>query len=101
MRAPVLTLFAALDPLVIAPRNAAAARDALARNPASKVVVFDGMSHWFKDGAKTGSEAENDALGANIGSPRVVALVGDWLDQALAVRPAGRGYANSIRKPAP
>lgn len=80
--------FGTLDPLVSAQGNAAAAREALARNPAGKVVVFDGLSHWFKEGAKTGSEQENTALGPNIGSPRVVTLVGDWLRDALAPAPA-------------
>ena len=82
LRIPVLELFGALDPLVT-PGHAAAARAALARNPAGRVVMFEGMSHWFKDGARTGTEAENASLGPNIGSPRVVTLVGDWLRDAL------------------
>lgn len=57
LRIPVLSLFAALDPLVPAPGNAAAARLALADNPCGKVMIFEGQSHWFKDGAKTGTQA--------------------------------------------
>ena len=90
LRMPVLELFGSLDPLVTASGNAAAARAALAANPRAKVVVFEGLSHWFKEGAKTGSEEENGALGANIGSPRVVALVGDWLRDALRPAPMSR-----------
>ena len=41
------------------------------------------MSHWLKDGAKTGSEAENAGLGPNLGSPRLVTLVGDWTKATL------------------
>lgn len=91
---PVLELFGSLDPIVRAPGNAAAARAALAQNPRGKVVVFEGLSHWFKEGAKTGSEAENAKLGANIGSPRAVARVGDWLTDVFAAgsaRMATRG----------
>jgi pimeloyl-ACP methyl ester carboxylesterase len=83
LHVPVLALFGSLDPLVRAQGNAAAARAALAQNPAGKVVIFDGLSHWFKEGAKTGSEAENATLGPNIGSPRAVAVAGDWLRDVL------------------
>ncbi len=85
---PVLSLFAELDPLVTPAGNAAAARAALADNPRAKVIIFDGQSHWFKEGAKTGTQAENEALGPNLGSPRVVAATGDFLKAAL--NPAAR-----------
>jgi pimeloyl-ACP methyl ester carboxylesterase len=88
LHVPVLELFGSLDPLVPAKGNADAARAALAHNPAGKVIVFDGLSHWFKEGAKAGSEAENSTLGANLGSPRAVAAAGDWLRDVLAPRPA-------------
>lgn len=80
---PVLQVFGALDPFVPARGNAAAARAALAGNPRARIVVFDGMSHWLKDGAKTGSEAENATLGANLGSPRLIGLVGHWMKATL------------------
>jgi pimeloyl-ACP methyl ester carboxylesterase len=83
LRIPVLELFGSLDPLVPAKTNAPAARNALAGNPAGEVVVFDGLSHSFQEGAKTGSAEEAGTLGPNIGSPRVVKLVGDWLDTHL------------------
>jgi hypothetical protein len=47
-------------------------------------VVFDGLSHWFQEGATTGTAEESAALGPNLGSPRLVSLVGDWLRDALA-----------------
>ncbi|WP_165801862.1 MULTISPECIES: alpha/beta hydrolase family protein [Bacteria] len=83
LHVPVLQVFGALDPFVPARGNAPAARAALAGNPRAQVVVFDGMSHWLKDGAKTGSEAENATLGPNLGSPRMVKLVGDWVEATL------------------
>jgi pimeloyl-ACP methyl ester carboxylesterase len=85
---PVLAVFGALDPIVTAQSNAAAARAALAHNPRGEVVVFEGLSHWFQEGAKTGSEEESKRLGPNIGSPRAVALAGDWLRDVLAPAPA-------------
>lgn len=83
LHVPVLQIFGALDPFVSARGSAAAARVALADNPRAQVVVFDGMSHWLKDGAKTGTEAENATLGPNLGSPRLVTLVGDWTKSVL------------------
>lgn len=82
-KAPVLAVYGGRDPLVIAAPEAAAARTALAANPKAKVVVFDDLSHWFQDGAVTGDEKEVEKLGPNIGSPRVVALVGDFVAGAL------------------
>jgi len=87
---PVLSLFAALDPLVPPTGNAAAARLALADNPRGKVMIFEGQSHWFKDGAKTGTQAENETLGPNLGSPRVIATTGDFLRAALNTKPRER-----------
>lgn len=83
MKAPVLALFGGKDPLVIAAPEAAAARTALAANPRARVVVFDDLSHWFQDGAVTGGDEEVAKLGPNIGSPRVVTLVGDFVRDAL------------------
>lgn len=82
-KAPVLAIYGGKDPLVIAAPEAAAARTALAANPGAKVVVFDDLSHWFQDGAVTGDEKEVAKLGPNLGSPRVVALVGDFVAGAL------------------
>ncbi|MBV8686488.1 MAG: alpha/beta fold hydrolase [Alphaproteobacteria bacterium] len=84
LRIPVLAVFGSLDPLVTAQGHSAAARAALAHNPKARVVVLDGLSHWFQEGAKTGSEEESKALGQSIGSSRAVALAGDWLRAALA-----------------
>lgn len=91
LRMPVLAVFGTKDPLVVAADEAPAARAALANNPRARVVVMDGMSHWFQDGAVTGAEEEVARLGPNLGSPRLVTLVGDWLRDTLApgsVRPA-------------
>ncbi len=81
---PVLAVFGSKDPLVLAAAEAAEARLALAHNPRGKVVVLDGLSHWFQEGAVTGGEEEVLKLGANAGSPRLVGLVGDWLEAALS-----------------
>ncbi|PCD01933.1 hypothetical protein COC42_10540 [Sphingomonas spermidinifaciens] len=82
-KAPVLAIYGGKDPLVIAAPEAAAARTALAANRKATVVVFDDLSHWFQDGAVTGDEKEVPGLGPNLGSPRVVALVGDFVASAL------------------
>ena len=71
---PVLAVFGSSDPLVVASDEAPAARAALARNPKGRVVVLDGLSHWFKEGVKTGTEAENATFGPNLGSLRLVTL---------------------------
>jgi pimeloyl-ACP methyl ester carboxylesterase len=83
LQIPVLAVFAEKDPLVVASVEAADARKALAANPRGSVVVLDGLSHWFQEGAVTGSEEEVARLGPNAGSPRLVALVGDWLDRVI------------------
>ncbi|RYD54761.1 MAG: alpha/beta fold hydrolase [Sphingomonadales bacterium] len=80
---PVLAVFGTKDPLVVASDEAPAARAALANNPRARVVVLDGLSHWFQEGAITGGEAEVAKLGPNLGSPRLVTLVGDWLREVL------------------
>lgn len=83
LHVPVLAVFGAKDPLVVASVEAAAARKALAGNPRATVVVLEGLSHWFQEGAVTGNEEEVAGLGPNAGSPRLVALVGDWLDRTI------------------
>lgn len=88
LRLPVLAVFGTKDPLVVASVEAPAARAALADNPRAHVVVLDGMSHWFQDGAITGASGEAAKLGPNLGSPRLVMLVGDWLRDMLAPKSA-------------
>lgn len=61
-----------------------AARAALVHNPPARVIVIYGFSHWFQDGAGTGAEEEVAKLGPNLGSPRLVTLVGNWLRDAFA-----------------
>ncbi len=87
LQMPVLAVFAEKDPLVVASVEAADARKALAANPRGSVVVLDGLSHWFQEGSVTGGEEEVARLGPNAGSPRLVALVGDWLDRLLGEKP--------------
>lgn len=82
-RMPVLAIFGGKDPLVLAAGESAAARTALASNPKARVVVFDDLSHWFQDGAVAGDAAEVPTLGPNLGSPRVVTLVGGFVADAL------------------
>ncbi|RSV47646.1 alpha/beta fold hydrolase [Sphingomonas sp. ABOLD] len=93
LQIPVLAVFADKDPLVVASIEAADARKALAANPRGSVVVLDGLSHWFQEGAVTGGEEEVASLGPNAGSPRLVALVGDWLDRVLGEKPQAAGNA--------
>jgi hypothetical protein len=81
---PVLAIFGTKDPLVIAVDEAPAARAALASNRRARIVVLDGLSHWFQEGAVTGTSDEVSKLGPNAGSPRLEALVGDWLRDTLA-----------------
>lgn len=83
LHCPVLAVFATKDPLVIAADEATQARLALAGNPRGQVVVLDGLSHWFQEGAVTGGEDEISRLGPNAGSPRLVNLVVGWLEQAF------------------
>jgi pimeloyl-ACP methyl ester carboxylesterase len=95
LRVPVLAVFGTLDPQVVASREAPAARSALAGNPCGQVVVLDGLSHWFQEGATSGSFEESAGLGPNLGSPRIVSLVGDWLRNRLAQLDAARRYEGS------
>lgn len=88
---PVLAVFGGKDRMVVASDEAPAARQALARNAGGRVVVLDGLNHWFQEGAVTGGEEEVATLGPNAGSPRLVALVGDWLAGVLARRTAAGG----------
>ena len=81
---PVLAVFGTKDTLVVASVEAPAARAALADNPNGQVVVLDGLNHWFQEGATTGTAGEVAKLGPNLGSPRLVTLVGDWLRDVLA-----------------
>lgn len=83
---PVLAVFGSKDPLVVASDEAAETRRALANNPRGQVVVLEGLSHWFQEGAVTGSEEEVAKLGPNVGSPRLISLVGDWLQNILATK---------------
>jgi pimeloyl-ACP methyl ester carboxylesterase len=83
LRIPVLAVFGSKDPLVVASDEAAEAQKALAENPRGKVIVLDGLSHWFQEGAITGGQEEVERLGPNAGSPRLVALVGGWLEAVL------------------
>lgn len=61
-----------------------AARAALANNARARVTLLDSLSHWFREGAVTGVEMEVSRLDPNLGSPRLMALVGDWLRDTLA-----------------
>lgn len=83
LRQPVLAVFGSKDPLVVAADEAPQARLALANNPRGQVVVLDGLSHWFQEGAVTGGEEEVARLGPNAGSPRLADLVGGWLERVL------------------
>lgn len=83
LRMPVLAVFGSRDPLVVASEEAPEARRVLAGNPRAEVVVLEGLSHWFQEGAQTGGEAEVAKLGPNLGSPRAVSLTGDWLRDVL------------------
>jgi pimeloyl-ACP methyl ester carboxylesterase len=93
---PVLAVFGSKDPLVVASDEAAEARRALANNPRGKVVVLDGLSHWFQEGAKTGSQEESASLGPM--SPRVVAVAGDWVRTVLAPAPARTRVPDALGK---
>ncbi|MBX8844499.1 alpha/beta hydrolase [Sphingomonas melonis] len=84
LRMPVLAVFGSKDPLVIASDEAPEARRVLAGNPRARVVVLEGLSHWFQEGAQTGGSEEVSKLGANLGSPRAVLLIGRWLRAVLA-----------------
>lgn len=95
LRMPVLAVFAGNDRMISATEESAAARGALRANPAGRVVVLDGLNHWFQEGAVTGDAEEVARLGPNLGSPRVLALVGDWLGGTLS--PKRGALAKSAR----
>ena len=78
---PVLAVFGSKDTVVV--DDAPAARTALASNRRARVVMLDGLGHSFQEGAVTGTPDEVEKLGPYAGSPRLVALVGDWLRDAL------------------
>jgi uncharacterized protein len=91
LRISVLAIFGSKDPLVVASDEAPAATAVLAGNPRARVVVLQGLSHWFQEGAVTGNAEEVERLGPNMGSPRVVTLVGDFVRDAVSpVRAASR-----------
>ncbi len=83
LQMPVLALFGAKDTLVVASHEAPAAREVLAKKLHSRVVVLDGLNHWFQEGAITGTGEESSKLGPNLSSPRAVVLVADWLRDHL------------------
>jgi pimeloyl-ACP methyl ester carboxylesterase len=85
---PVLAVFGSKDTVVV--DDAPAARAALASNRRARVVVLDGLGHSFQEGAVTGTSDEVSNLGPYNGSPRLVALVGDWLRDTLRSK-SGRG----------
>ncbi len=87
LRIPVLAIYGAKDTVV---DDAPAARAALASNPRARVVMLDGLGHSFQEGAVTGAPDEASKLGPYLGSPRLVAVVGDWLRDTLSSK-SGRG----------
>ena len=84
---PVLAVYGTKDTVV---DDASAARAALASNPHARVVMLDGLGHSFQEGAVTGASDEASKLGPYLGSPRLVAIVGDWLRNTLSSK-IGRG----------
>jgi pimeloyl-ACP methyl ester carboxylesterase len=79
---PVLAIFGTKDPMAL--DDAPAARAALASNRRARVVMLDGLGHSFQEGGVTGTPDEVSNLGPYLGSPRLVALVGDWLRDTLS-----------------
>lgn len=77
---PVLAIYGTKDTLV---DDAPAARAALASNRRAQIVMLDGLGHSFQEGAVAGEPDEASRLGPYLGSPRLVAVVGDWLRDAL------------------
>ena len=77
---PVLAVYGTKDTVV---DDAPAARAALASNHLARVVMLDGLGHSFQEGAVTGAPDEASKLGPYLGSPRLVAVVGDWLRDTL------------------
>lgn len=77
---PVLAIYGTKDTLV---DDAPAARAALASNRRARIVMLGGLGHSFQEGAVAGEPDEASRLGPYLGSPRLVAVVGDWLRDAL------------------
>ncbi|RYY08650.1 MAG: alpha/beta hydrolase, partial [Alphaproteobacteria bacterium] len=78
---PVLAIYGTNDMVV---DDAPAARAALASNRRARVVMLDGLGHSFQEGAVTGTPDETSKLGPYLGSPRLVAVVGEWLRDTLS-----------------
>jgi pimeloyl-ACP methyl ester carboxylesterase len=88
---PVLAVYGTKDTVV---DDAPAARAALASNHLARVVMLDGLGHSFQEDAVTGAPDEASKIGPYLGSPRLVAVVGDWLRDALSSKsPGGMGKA--------
>jgi pimeloyl-ACP methyl ester carboxylesterase len=85
---PVLAIYGTKDPMAL--DDAPAARAALASNRRARVVMLDGLGHSFQEGGVTGTPDEVSNLGPYLGSPRLVALVGDWLRDTLSSK-GGKG----------
>lgn len=90
---PVLAIYGTKDPMAL--DDAPAARAALASNPRARVVMLDGLGHSFQEGGVTGTPDKVSNLGPYLGSPRVVALVSDWLRQTLSSK--GRQGMGQLR----
>ena len=80
---PVLAIYGTKDTVV---DDAPEAQAALASNRRARVVMLDGLGHAFQEGAVTGTPDETSKLGPYLGSPRLVAVVGDWLRDTLTSR---------------
>jgi len=91
---PVLAIYGTKDMVV---DDAPAARAALASNPHARVVMLDGLGHSFQDGAVTDAPDEASKLGPYLGSPRLVAVVGDWLRDTLSSK-SGRGLESAVTR---
>lgn len=88
---PVLAIYGTKDPMAL--DDAPAARAALASNRRARIVMLDGLGHSFQEGEVTGTPNEVSNLGPYLGSPRLVTLVGDWLQDTLsAERGKGMGH---------
>ena len=88
---PILAIYGTKDTVV---DDAPAARAALASNPRARVVMLDGLGHSFQEGAVTGTPDEGSKLGPYLGSPRLVAVVGDWLRDTLTSKRNGAGTSS-------
>ncbi|WP_165391808.1 alpha/beta hydrolase [Sphingomonas sp. BK036] len=84
---PVLAIYGTKDTVV---DDAPAARAALTSNPHARVVMLDGLGHSFQESMVTDAPDNASELGPYLGSPRLVAVVGDWLRDTLSSK-SGRG----------